>query len=99
MRARSGHLDNSQPSRSTGKRKAYIVLKKGVGRQHNDGIRKNPWVFPFPLFLPHPTTTHRTILVCLHLRDTNMADSNRCQAVGHVGENQELSPNMFDSLC
>ena len=54
-----------------------------------DGIRKNPWVFPFPLFLPHPTTTHRTILVCLHLRDTNMADSNRCQAVGHVGENQE----------
>ena len=25
----------------------------------------------------------------LRLRDTNMADSNRCQAVGHVGENQE----------
>ena len=22
-----------------------------------DGIRKHPWVFPFPLFLPHPTTT------------------------------------------
>ena len=30
VRVRSGHLDNSQPSRSAGKRKAYIVYKRGL---------------------------------------------------------------------
>ena len=53
-------------------------------------------------FLTFPPTTnndannhiyHRTYISSswfwLRLRDTNMADSNRSQAAGHMGENQE----------
>ena len=63
----------------------------------NDGMRKNTWVFFFSLFLQKSTTMQTTISTTalfsswfrLRFRDTNMADSNRCQAAGHMGENQE----------
>ena len=38
--------------------------------------------------------------VCLRVRDTKMADSNCCQAIGHVGETQELARfGVPDTTC
>ena len=40
-----------------------------------------------PYLLPHSYISSSWFWV--RLRDTNMADSNRCQAAGHMGANQE----------
>ena len=37
----------------------------------------------------NPISEPGTGKLSLRLRDTNMADSNRCQAMGHVDENRQ----------